>query len=438
MKDKIKEILSEYADNEYFDRLIPRDTDLIPDLEKMQAIIGPRRVGKTSAMFLTMRELKQKKRLAAGQILYFNFEDDRLQFQTQDMDLILQAQTELYPDINLKEVRFFFDEVQAAPGWEEFLNRINETLTKKICFTGSNSAVLHTKVKSVMRGRSLARELLPLSFREYCNFTGVQTGQYGKAKTQTIAAFQKYLIYGGFPETTMLGDNIVHLSYLQEYYNAMLLRDIVEYNQLSNYNYLRALYRHATTTIGKTVSVRRLFNQIKSQGYNVSLNSLYDVMDMAENAYLFKRISKFDHSSLKSAKSDKKIYWIDNGLLNAITTQYTSNKGQLLENLVFWELYRKYGNVYNNNVFYYKDGTSECDFIVQTHEEKLVPVQVCWSFSAIGTRDRELKGLLKACGYSGSKQAWMISSDEEDDLVLDGVNIKIIPAWKWLLFSENF
>ncbi|HRO47769.1 ATP-binding protein [Agriterribacter sp.] len=436
MKDKIKEILSEYTDNEYFGKLIIRDTGILPDLEKIQVIIGPRRVGKTSAMFLTMHELKQKEQLADGQILYFNFEDERLQFRAEDLDLILQAQTELYPNLNLQDVRFFFDEVQAAPGWEKFLNRINETLTKKIWFTGSNSAVLHTKVKSVMRGRSLARELLPLSFREYCHFSGVQTGKYGKAKTQTIVAFQKYLVYGGFPETVTLDDNFLHMSYLQEYYNAMLLRDIVEYNQLSNYSYLRALYRHATTTIGKTVSIRRLFNQIKSQGYTASLNSLYEVMDMAENAYLFKRISKFDHSLLKSDKSDKKIYWIDNGLLNAITIQYTSNKGLLLENLVFWELYRKYGNVYNNNVFYYKDGTSECDFIVQTHEEKLIPVQVCWSLSGIGTKDRELKGLLKACAYSKSQQAWIICADEEDDFVLDGVNIKIIPAWKWLLFTD--
>lgn len=216
----------------------------------------------------------------------------------------------------------------------------------------------------------------------------------------------------------------------------MLLRDIVEYNQLSNYSYLRDLYRHATTTIGKTVSVRRLFNQIKAQGYNVSLNSLYEVMGMAENAYLFKRINKFDHSPLKSDKSDKKIYWIDNGLLNAMTTQYTYNKGQLLENLVFWELYRRYGKVYNNHVFYYKDGTSECDFIVKTHEEKLIPLQVCWSLADIGTRDRELKGLQKACSYSKSQEAWIISSEEEEDFVVDGVHIQIIPAWKWLISTQ--
>ncbi len=437
MKDKIKEILTGYTDNEYFGQLIPRDTGIVPELEKIQAIIGPRRVGKTSAMFLTMHKLKQSKRLTSGHILYFNFEDERLQFRTADLGLILQAHTELYPHLNLKDVRFFFDEVQAAPGWEKFLNRINETLTKKIFFTGSNSAVLHTKVKSVMRGRSLARELLPLSFKEYCRFANIKTGKYGKAKTQTLVAFQRYLVYGGFPETTTLGESIVHLSYLQEYYNAMLLRDIIEYNQLSNYSYLRALYRYATTTIGKTVSIRRLFNHIKSQGYNVSLNSLYEVMDMAENAYLFKRISKFDHSSLKSDKSDKKMYWIDNGLLNAITTQYTSNKGQLLEILVFWELYRRYGNVYNNNVYFYKDGTSECDFIVRTHEEKLIPVQVCWSLTDIGTRGRELKGLLKACAYSKSPEAWIICAEEEEELVLEGVRIKIIPAWKWLLFTND-
>lgn len=437
MKEIIKNILAELAGIDSFSRLLPRKTGLDLNLNKIQAIIGPRRVGKTSAMLLAMQELRQKQDIPDDQLLYFNFEDDRVQFRTQELDLLLQSWMELYPSSDLKKTWFFFDEVQAAPGWEHFINRINETITKKIIFTGSNSAVLHTEIKSVMRGRSIAKELLPLSFPEYCEFINVKPALYGKGKSKTIHLFHRYLIHGGYPETVSITDETIHTVYLQEYYNTMLLRDIVEYNQLSNYSYLRSLYRHAATTIGKTISIRRLHNQIKSQGYSVALNSLYQVMDMAENAYLFKRISRFDHSILKSENSDKKIYWIDNGLLNAITTKYASNKGQLLENLVFWELYRRYGSIYNNNIYYYKDQTAECDFIIVIKDGVQIPVQVCWSIADVQTHKRELKGLLNACTYCKCNEGWIITAEDEDKLTIEGIEMSVMPAWKWLLSQKN-
>src|SRR5262249_28127725 len=156
-----------------------------------------------SAMLLTMEMLK-KQQGRSGEIVYFNFEDERVQFVPQQLDLLLQAWRELYPDRTLENAWFFFDEVQAAPGWERFLNRINETISKRIFFTGSNSSVLHTEIKSVMRGRSIAVELLPLSFHEYLNFKGIEPILYGDGKTGTIAAFQDYILQGGYPETVNL------------------------------------------------------------------------------------------------------------------------------------------------------------------------------------------------------------------------------------------
>ena len=75
--------------------------------------------------------------------------------------------------------------------------------------------------------------------------------------------------------------------------------------------------------------------------------------------------------------SDKKIYWVDNGLLNANTAQYTGNKGLLLENAVFRELYRQYGNIYNQNIYYYTDTSAECDFSEGRLEmdQDVIPVQ---------------------------------------------------------------
>jgi predicted AAA+ superfamily ATPase len=257
-------------------------------------------------------------------------------------------------------------------------------------------------------------ELLPLAFREYCDFIALRPSAYGAGKSKTVAAFNQYLFRGGYPETVSLTSEAIHTAYLQEYYNSMLFRDIIEYNQLSNYSYLRNLYRQAAATIGKTISVRRLYDQLKAHHYSVGINAVYEAMDMAENAYLFKRVSRFDFSDSKREKSDKKIYWIDNGLLNANTAQYGGNKGLLLENAVFRELYRRYGNIYNQNIYYSADASTECDFVVYVEGGTPLPVQVCWSLADPLTRDRELKGLIKACQYCQVKEGWIIAMGKKN------------------------
>lgn len=433
MKEIIKEILVQNQERNLAKQLKNRNVAPSLDLEKIQAIIGPRRVGKTSTMQLAIEELKTTRKISSEQILYFNFEDERIQFKANELDLILQAWQELHPKYTLEDAWFFFDEVQAAPGWERFLNRINESYSKRIFFTGSNSSVLHTELKSVLRGRSIAIELLPLSFIEYCSFNNISTNTYGVNKSKIIALSYDYLTNGGYPETINLPSQDIRTAYLQEYYNAMLLRDIVEYNQLTNYTYLRSLYRMAASSIGKTISNRRLYNQLKSQSYSVGINSVYEAMDMAEQAYLFKRISRFDYSDSKREKSDKKIYWLDNGLLNANTAQYTGNNGLLLENMVFKELYLKFGSIYTNNIYYYSESSGECDFIIYPEGGTPLPIQVSWTLTDPDTRDREIKGLLKAAAYCRVNTAWIITAEEEETLTIDDVHINIIPAWKWML-----
>jgi predicted AAA+ superfamily ATPase len=433
LKDILKDIIVENQERRISKNLKRRNTGISLDLNKIQAIIGPRRVGKTSAMLLAIDELITTKGIPENNIIYFNFEDERIQLETTQLDLILQSWQELNPGLKLEDAWFFFDEVQAAPGWERFLNRINETYSKHIFFTGSNSTVLHTEIKSVLRGRSIAIELLPLTFKEYCDFSGIKPSYQGSGKNKIIALFHQYLEEGGYPETIDLPSKIIQRAYLQEYYNAMLLRDIIEYNQLSNYGYLRSLYRHAASTIGKTISNRRLYNQMKAQHYSVGINSVYDAMDMAEHAYLFKRISRFDFSDSKREKSDKKIYWLDNGLLNANTAQYSGNKGLLLENLVFNELYNRYGSIYTSNIYYYSEQSAECDFIIYPEGGVALPVQVSWTLQDESTRQRELKGVIRACSYCNTKEGWIITAEEEGELTIDGIQVYIKPAWKWMI-----
>ncbi len=166
----------------------------------------------------------------------------------------------------------------------------------------------------------------------------------------------------------------------------------------------------------------------------MGVNSIYEIMDMAENAYLFKRISRFDFSDSKREKSEKKTYWLDNGLLTANTLFFSGNKGLLLENLVFRELYRRHGSIYETGIFYYADQTSECDFILFSGNEKaLLPVQVCWGMTDPETRKRKMKGLIKACTYCRVTNGWILTGEEEDVIDQGGIRIEVKAVWKWLL-----
>lgn len=199
---------------------------------------------------------------------------------------------------------------------------------------------MHTEVASVLRGRGIPVELLPLSFSEYLRFRNINYNAVGTQKSVVLAAFNKYLAWGGFPEV-VLETGINPLPVLQEYFNTVLYRDIIDIYQPASYGYLRYLFHRIANNTGKTLALTKIFNELKSRGYSVSRNSLYEMANLAESVYLFKRISRFDASLIKRENSDKKSYFIDNGMLHAIDSSFSNNRGMLLENLVFWQLYRQ-------------------------------------------------------------------------------------------------
>ncbi len=429
MKNLLKEIIVENRQR-FNPKAIRRETQIDIHLPKVQVITGPRRAGKSSLLRLTIAQLLES-RTGWDQICYLPLEDERLRGQAFAPDTILQAFRELSPDNSmLKDVFFFFDEIQYLAQWEPFINRIHEQISRNIVITGSNSRTLHTEVSSVLRGRGLAVELLPLSFSEYLSFKEISFSAFGDQAVKTRTAFHDFVMQGGYPETVGLPvPTGRHL--LQEYFNTVMYRDIIDQERPANYSYLRYLFHRIAGNTGKTAALSKIFNELKSQGYAVSKNSIYDMVRMAEDVYLYKRISRYDASLIKRENSDKKGYFIDNGMLNAIDAGFSSNKGVLLENLIFWQLYRQYGNIYTTDIYYYKDAHHECDFILFREGGNPLPIQVCWQMDTEETRQRELKGLVKACDQTGSSFGIVITLEQEGELTYQDKRIIIIPAWKW-------
>ncbi|HLF62307.1 MAG TPA: ATP-binding protein [Saprospiraceae bacterium] len=430
MKDLIKDILIDQQDR-LKENIRTRSLMLDMTVPKVQTIVGPRRAGKSSLLRLAISGLIDQGTLW-DRICYVPLEDERLRADDFDPDIILQAFRELYPHrTGLKDVYFFLDEIQYLNHWEYFVNRIYEQVSRHLVITGSNSRTLHTEVASVLRGRGLAVELLPLSFTEYLAFRDIPFRTSGAGRRAVVlAAFRDYLVQGGFPEVVLSHEH-ARRSMLQEYFNTMLYRDILDRYQPASYRYLRYVLHRIAANTGKTLALNKIYNELKSQGYKVSKDKLYEMADLAEAIYLFKRISRYDPSPVRRENSDKKAYFIDNGLLNAVTAGFSSNFGALLENMVFWQLYRIYGNIHTDTIFYYKDASGECDFVLQLPDDSALPIQVCWSLRDQDTREREIRGLLRACNAVNSRTGIIITAEETGQEVRYGVTIDIRTAWEW-------
>lgn len=399
---------------------------------KIITIPGVRRCGKSSRMEAVVNEL-----LAGGvereRFLWVSFDDERLVHMTSDdLEQIIEAYREMYPDTDLSTVYMFFDEIQLIENWEYFVMRLYKHYSKNIYISGSNATMLSSELKSVLRGWPEEDETLPLSFKEYCNFKGVKTDSWLEPDLAKLRnAFLEYNNEGGFPEVVLMENPLLKVKTLQTYFDTMLLKDLVEHYKLSNIEVLRYYLKRIMANLTKPTSIRSIHGDIKSRGLKVSKDDLYDWANYACDIFMFLRISNYSKSLQKIESSQPKYYCIDNGLRDAVLLPQSNDDGKKLENTVFLQLYRTRTPI---DTIYYYQGKGECDFIVQRGTEILKLIQVTWSMMDSDTRKREIAGILEASKATGCKNLQIITYDETEDIeVEEGIMIHVIPAWQWLL-----
>ncbi len=423
-KEIIKQIIRDFHTDRNF---IVKPRLLQPPLDtgKIITLIGVRRCGKTSILYDTINRLSSK--IPKNQILFLNFEDERLELKVDELDLILQGYRELYPNQDLKKCYFFFDEIQNVSGWEKFIRRVYDSVSKNIFITGSNSKLLGKEIATSLRGRALTFEVFPLSFREYLSFKDIVVDLYSSKNLAHIKnAFDKFLLDGAFPETLFLEERYINQT-LQEYFNVLTFKDLVERYNIANTVALKFFLKRLIASSTKQISINKIYNELKSNGIKIGKNTLYDFLDYAQNIYLSLILHKYDNSLINKEMGEKKIYTIDIGLNNAIEFKFSDNLGKALENILFLELRRVY-----NDIFYYKDSGSECDFVISEKNRITKAFQVTYDMGENNTKNREIKGLINACKNFHLKEGSIITYDFEDEITADGIKIKIIPFYKWV------
>lgn len=410
---------------------VPRRVRVTPVPGKATVCIGVRRAGKSTYLFQRMQAL-----LADGvpreNILYLNFFDDRLHgLRYEKPALILEAYFALYPEKKGTEtVHCFFDEIQTLPDWEPFVDRLMRTERCTVWITGSSAHMLSREIATQMRGRAVAWEMFPFSFREYLDFRGISAPERLGTKQRLLLrkAFDDYWACGGFPEATGL-ESRLRVKVHQEYFNSVLYRDLVERHDVSHPRAVAELARRLVDNTGSLYTVNRLLTYLRSLGHTVSKSTVSDYIDWFEDAYFLFTVRLFDASLARANANPKKIYCIDHALVTSVSSGILINAGHLLENLVFVALRRT-----TPEISYFRTrGGREVDFIVHSRGQERRLIQVCDQLVQPETRDREINALAEAMVELGLDSGTIVTRDTEETIDHESGRIDVVSAWRFLL-----
>ena len=430
LKDVLKQlILTKQAEIPY--SVIPRDDALPTQCKAIVTIPGVRRCGKSTKMQLVINDLVAQG-VAKTNILWLGFDDERLYDMTkQDLDLVLEAYRELYPEISLRDVYMFFDEIQLIKDWELFVVRVYKTYCQHIYISGSNAKMLSQEIATTLRGFGVEYPTYPLSFAEYCRFKNIPTKHLLEDDLVRLRlAWDNYNTESAFPEVVLEKEKSIREKLLQGYYNAMLFRDLVERYSISQVGTLRYFIKRLMNNLTKPTSINAIYNDIRSQGLKVTKDDLYLWADYLCECFMFIRISKFTKSLVKEQRNAFKYYFIDNGMRQAVLLPQSHDNGKLLENNVLLHLCRNCGML--DKITYYQ-GNKECDFVIQQADHIKQLIQVTWTMDDKETREREINGILEASRATDCNNMLIITHNEEETITIEDKTIAVIPAWKWML-----
>lgn len=402
-------------------KMIIRDTYLkrmidAKDTELIKVITGVRRSGK-STLLLMFKEYLIKNDISTDNIIYINFEsaiyDD------------IKDYKDLYKFVASKikqgKMYILLDEVQNVTAWEKAVNSFKVDFDIDIYITGSNAYLLSSELSTLLSGRYIEIKIYPLSFKEYLIFNNYD-------KNNLEEKFNEYLKYGGLPAITLIKDNSdLVLSYLDDIYNTIVKKDIIDRNNIKDTALLENIIRYLSNNIGSPISTTKISNYLNSN--KITSNSNHQTVDnylnMLEKSFIVYKVVRTDIKSKALLKTLGKYYICDTGIRNIILGFRNINEGHLLENVVYLELLRR---GYRVNIG--KSGFYEVDFVAE-NPNVIKYYQVTQTLSDDKVKQREIRSLEN---ISDNYEKIILTMDKTINNDFNG--IKVINIIDWLLKKE--
>ena len=390
------------------------------DVDLVKIVTGIRRCGKSSLLDLFHVYLS-KHSISDTNIIHMNLESlqyrnitDYLSFY----DYVSKKMT------SSKKYYLIFDEIQMVTHWEKAIESFRLDFDVDIYITGSNAYLLSSEFSTLLSGRYVEIRMLPLSFKEFLSF-------YEFAPNTSVdEKFQSYLKYGGMPILKEYNFNEARINQaLEGIYSTVILRDIMQRNNVIDQITLHKVMLFLCSNIGIITSPNNIGNVLSSEGdiqkgksINIAGKTVDKYISMLQSAFIFFSVGRYDIKGKQLLKTLQKNYIVDIGFRNMLLGYRDTDRGHILENIVFLELLRRDYRVYIGKV-----GENEIDFLAETPNSKLY-IQVAESIQSQETLDRELRPLNMV---SDNYEKIILSMDQSYINSYEG--IKILNLIDWLL-----
>lgn len=400
---------------EYLNQLIQnRDVDLV------KIVTGIRRCGKSSLLDLFHQYLSDNG-VADSNIIHMNLESLRYR-NLSDYLSFYDYVSERIPKTG--KTYLIFDELQAVKHWEKAIESFRLDFDVDIYITGSNAYLLSTEFSTLLSGRYVEIRMLPLSFKEFLTFY-----EFGPAIT-IEEKFQKYLQFGGMPILREYQFHETRSSQaLEGIYSTVVLRDILQRNTGTDQRILQKIILFLCSNIGSITSPNSIGNVLSNEGElgngkgkNIAGKTVDKYISMLQNAFIFYSVGRYDVKGKQLLRTLGKNYIVDMGFCNMLLGYRDTDRGHILENIIFLELIRRDYRVYIGKV-----GETEVDFVAEKPSDKLY-IQVTESMLSPETRKRELRPLQM---ISDNYEKIILSMDRSYINSYDG--IKSLYLIDWLL-----
>ena len=348
------------------------------DTEFIKVITGVRRSGKSTLLSM-FKEYLLESGVDNENIIHINFESLLYDEINNYKDLYKYVKDNLSKGKNY----VLLDEVQNVLKWEKAINGINVDFDVDIYITGSNAYLLSSELATLLSGRYIEIKMYTLSFKEYLDFNNYDTSNIEDK-------FNEYLKNGGLPAITHIKEKTdLVMSYLNDIYNTIVKKDIIERNSIKDIALLENIIKYVSSNIGSPISANKISDYLNSNKIVEKSNhqTIDNYLKMLENAFIVYKADRSDIKRKSLLKTLGKYYIADSGIRNIILGFRNIDEGHLLENIIYLELLRRGYKVNIGKTLDY-----EIDFVAENINE-IKYFQVAQSIKDDKVRMREIRSL---------------------------------------------
>lgn len=380
------------------------------DMQIIKVITGIRRCGK-STLLLMFQAFLRESGVKRENIISINFEDMAFAH--------LQNYKELYQYILSKindseHFYVFLDEIQNVANFQKVVDSLFLKTNLDIYLTGSNANMLSSEISTLLSGRYVEVDMLPLSFKEYVS---------SKDDTSNLnKLYSEYLENSSFPMSLQMQNREQIDAYLQGVYNTVIMKDILSRNRISDPMMLESVIRFMFDNIGNILSTKKIADTMTSAGRKIDVRTVESYINALMNAFIVYQAKRYDVKGKQYLKTLEKYYVVDIGLRYSLLGFRNVDFGHILENVIYLELIRRGYKVYVGKI-----GDLEIDFVAE-NQHGLHYFQISATVRDSQTLERELRSLRK---LRDSYPKYVLTLDEDPERDFDG--IRVVNALEFLI-----